>query len=118
MMDKEFIDTKNAILNSETKQTTLQSNSTISCFFAFISSCLDNIPITERRLATPPVITRSFFFLTYYYVETPNTDISLISIYEPAIKKLFQSLRQQTNLDVATLVLSSLIDSKQDVIVE
>ena len=118
MMDKEFIDTKNAILNSETKQTTLQSNSTISCFFAFISSCLDNIPITERRLATPPVITRSFFFLTYYYVETPNTDISLISIYEPAIKKLFQSLRQQTNLDVATLFLSSLIDSKQDVIVE
>lgn len=115
MMDKEFLSTKNAILNSETKQTTLQSNSTISCFFSFHLSFLDNVPITERRLATPPVISRSSSSSFPYPVETPNTDISLISIYEPAIKRLFQSLRQQGNLDVATLFLQSLIDSKQDV---
>ena len=66
MMDKEFLSTKNAILNSETKQTPLQSNSTISCLFSFHHSFLDNIPITERRLATPPIITRTFLFFFFY----------------------------------------------------
>lgn len=38
MMDKEFISTKNAILNSEMKQTKLQSPSLTSCTLSLVPS--------------------------------------------------------------------------------
>lgn len=58
-MDKEFMATKNAILNSEMKKTPLTTNPSPSRIFLNLSP-IEHIPIAERNLSTPPIFSRMY----------------------------------------------------------
>ena len=59
-MHKEFLDSRSSILESEKRQSNLHAPSQTASLFHIHASSLDNLPLSTKKLVTPPIISSRF----------------------------------------------------------